>query len=166
MHIMTALNDAETAFSTATIVNDAATALHITREEAIARSRNTVLAKREQFAKEYAIMKAHLNAVGIEAFSREQQKIDKMFKALGVVRNEFAGLTAHVDALQHYFDHCSPRTIEDMQQFIAYYVAGASRSHPRTAHRLHAMHTRITQLHSLPETLLDTLGRRGGSLSE
>lgn len=128
------------------------------------RGTNPILARREQFAREYAIMKAHLLQVGIEAFADEQRVMDKTFKALGIVRNEFAELEAHLDAIVQYFDHYSPRSADDMHSFIAGYVNGAADCGGAAARRIHRMHDRIHQLLSMPETLLDMLGRRGGAL--
>lgn len=134
------------------------------RDEALARSQNAVLAKREQFAKEYEIMKAHLKNVGIEKFASEQLVMDKTFKALSIVKNEFGELEQHLDAIEQYFDYYSPRSADDMHSFIAGYVNGAADCGGSVAKRIHKMHDRIHQLLSMPDTLLDTLGRRGGSL--
>lgn len=131
---------------------------------AIARGSNPVLDRREQFAREYAVMKAHLQQIGIDQFASEQMKMDKIFKALSLVKGEFAELEQHVSAMQHYFDHYLPRNSEEMEGFIAGYVNGAADCGGYVARRIHKLHNRIHQLLSLPDTMLDTLGRRGGHI--
>lgn len=136
---------------------------HSARDHAAALSDNEVMAKREKFAREYAIMKAHLNEVGIDRFADEQMKMDKIFKALAIVKGEHSALGLHIKAMQQYFDHYTPRSSDDMHEFISGYVQGASNTNPSHALRLRKMHNRIQQLLSMPDTMLDTLGRRGSS---
>lgn len=127
-------------------------------------TRSAILLRREQFAREYAIMKAHLQQVGIEKFADEQRKMDKISKALAIVKSESAPLEPHISAIQHYFDHYLPRNAEEMEGFIAGYVNGAADNNRALERSLYKMQNRIHQLLSLPDTMLDTLGRRGGKL--
>jgi len=134
------------------------------QQEAFIRGDDTIIERREQFAREYAIMKNHLKQVGIEKFASEQVEIDKTFKSLTILRGEFVGLEQHINALFQYFDHYSPRSAEEMHSFINGYVNGAADAGGSVARRVFRMHDRLQQLLSMPETLLDTLGRRGGCL--
>lgn len=131
---------------------------------AAARGSNPIMARREHFAREYAVMKAYLQQVGIEKFADEQMKMDKIFKALAIVKGEFGQLESHVEAIQQYFDHYLPRNSEEMEGFIAGYVNGAADNNVKLERSLYKMQNRIHQLLSLPDTMLDTLGRRGGHI--
>lgn len=92
-----------------------------------------ILAKREEFAREYAIMKAHLATVGIEQFALEQMAMDTIFKALNILKQDDGELAPHVDSLQQHFDLYPPRTASDMRHFIAIYVQEARKLSPSPA---------------------------------
>lgn len=113
-----------------------------------------VLEQREKFAREYAVMKAYLDEVGIEQFAIEQAEMDKVFCALHIVRDEFPRLTAHIDAIEQHFDHNPPRNALAMHDLIASRLDDGDQP-------MHAMLTRIQALAEMPVHLLDALGRRG-----
>ncbi|MCH2547720.1 MAG: hypothetical protein MK052_08945 [Alphaproteobacteria bacterium] len=136
----------------------------ITDAAAVARTTNPVLDHREHFAKEYAIMKAHIKNVGFEHFANEQMQMDKIFKALAIAGYESSELASHLDAIGLYFDYYSPRSAQYMLDFITEYVHSAAQGKPIQTTPLHKMLDRIHQLLTLPDTMLDTLGRRGGAM--
>lgn len=113
-----------------------------------------VLEQREKFAREYAVMKAYLDEVGIEQFAIEQAEMDKVFCALHIVREEFPALITHIEAIERHFDHNPPRNAAAMQEAITS-ILGHGGEHMRD------MLVRIQTLSAMPTHLLDALGRHG-----
>lgn len=111
-----------------------------------------VLAQREKFAREYAVMKAYLKEVGIEQFAIEQAEMDKIFCALHIAREEFPRLAAHIAAIERHFDHNPPRNALAMHDVISARLGHGGKN-------MRDMLERIQTLSTMPTHLLDALGR-------
>lgn len=111
-----------------------------------------VLAQREKFSREYAVMKAYLEEVGIEQFAIEQAEMDKIFCALHIARDEFPKLSAHIEAIERHFDQNPPRNALTMHDLIASRLGHGGKN-------MRDMLERIQSLSAMPTHLLDALGR-------